>query len=76
MGVSRQANKTRKFAQVIVHQSHVSGFNGRTSTGCAHRKANVCSGQSWRIVDAVSHHPDGTTQTDLAFYGFEFVFRQ
>ena len=76
VGVARQAHKTRQFAQVVVHQGHVSGFDRSAGAGGTHGKTNVGSCQRRGVVDAIPHHTDQTTLADQLFNGLAFVLGQ
>ena len=76
MGGAGQADEAGEFAQVVVHQGYVGGFDGGAAAGRTHGKADVGAGQGGRIVDAIADHAHGSVGADLAFNELQLVFGQ
>ena len=76
MRLTGQSDEPGQFAQVIIHQGHISRFDGCTRTRSTHGETNVRTCQRRRVIDTVSHHAYCAVLANLGLDGFEFVFGQ
>ena len=65
----------RNFAQVVVHQGHIGGFDGGIRTSRSHGKTDVGARQGWGVVDAIADHAHFVVRRQAFDFGL-FVFGQ
>ena len=69
---TRQAHEGRNLAQVIVHQRHISRFDGGVGASRSHGKADIRTRQGRCIVDAITDHANLAASGQLLHFA-QFV---